>query len=129
MCVIRIPVELTGIPSASLYSLYLFILSNNYSASVLSSQIKSHFLSPKEDAGYCGDEFSYVPSNNIPHALISKEDVILRQRLKYYECLGVSIVQKANFVSESPWIIPFCIYNFKSDHTKMFSYRIVAHIN
>ena len=41
------------------------------------------------------------------------------QLQEYYECRGVPIVQKANFVSASPWIIPFCISSFKSDHMKM----------
>ena len=83
------------------------------------SQIKSQFPSPRDGAGYCWAEFLYVPGNNIPYALNSKEDIISKLSIEYYECRGVPIVQKANFVSGSPWIIPFCVSSFKSDHMKM----------
>ena len=61
----------------------------------------------------------YVPDNNIPHGLNSKEDIISKQSIKYYECCGVSIIQKGNLVSGSPWIIPFCISSLKSDYMKV----------
>ena len=91
----------------------------------MSSHIKFKFTSPREVAGYSRAEISCVPSNNIPHALNSKEDIILKQSIEYYECQRIA---RANFVSGSPCMIPFCIFSLKSDHMKMLSYRIVAHI-
>ena len=78
-------------------------------------QIKSQFLPDTVELNY------YVPDNNIPHILNSKEDIISKQSIKYYECWGASIIQKANLVSGSSWlsIIPFCISSFKSDYMKV----------
>ena len=49
-----------------------------------------------------GPRYSIMtPRNNIPHALNSQVDIISKQSIEYYECRGVPIVQKANFVSAS----------------------------
>ena len=65
-------------------------------------------------------EFSRIPENNeVPYALSTKEYVTSKQSIEYYECRGVPIVQSASFLSESPWIIPFCISIFKSDQVRI----------
>ena len=84
------------------------------------TQIKPQFPSPGEGAGYCGVEFSHIPANSeVPYALSTKEDITSKQTIEYYEYRGVPIVQNANFLCASLWIIPFCISNFKSDQVRI----------
>lgn len=36
----------------------------------------------------------------------------------YYECRGTNIVQTGEFLSKSPWVLPFVISSFKSEKIK-----------
>ena len=65
--------------------------------------------------GYCGEAFSHDPANNAPHAESEREDIITKERSKFYECRGTPIVQTAAFLSSKPCIIPFNIASFESE--------------
>ena len=81
-------------------------------------QAKCQFPGPGDGSGYCGAEFSHKPNENAPHGINNREDVSSKQQLEFYECRGLPVVQKVNFISKSPWIIPFSISSFKPDRIK-----------
>ena len=78
-------------------------------------QINELFPSNGDSHGYCGSEFHVDPPDAAPCCINDKQDVNTNERVMYHECRGTNIVQSAEFLSKSPWVLPFVISNFKSD--------------
>ena len=72
-------------------------------------QIQEQFPRPNSghSQGYCGIEFPKPPPSQAPHAINDRHHVDSHQRVEFYECRNMPIVERAAFLSSKPWIVPF----------------------
>ena len=80
------------------------------------AQIQEQFPIRGDSQGYCGIEFPKPPPSQAPQAINDRLNVDSHERVEFYECRGMPIVQSAAFLTSKPWIIPFVISSFKALH-------------